>query len=116
MDKQDTTKILLYIKALFPGAWNRIGGFDIDTMLISWQNIFDKEPRQRVATAVNEFVRESNSEFPPSASQIYHLCVELKQREFDREARVAPAAKKNSLNARHPMIDQIDELPEGSEE
>jgi len=83
-------KIIAYIKALYSSAWSRADECSIEIIVTSWLDVLQEFSAELVFSAIKQFVKDTPTEFAPTASQIYRLCWDIKnarnRREWDHVA------------------------------
>jgi len=108
MTIQETAVLITYIRALWPTAYAKTPDADLEIIVRAWQDNFEDKPYKLVNSALKRYVRESGSEFPPSASQIYKLACQIEDEQLTRRYYAALDCVKTVSASQNGIIDLPD--------
>ena len=76
MNRQETSKIVFTIKAVYPRHFDRMSSQELNNMIDVWTHFFRDTPYAEVSRGLDIFVMSNSTGFPPDPGQI-NKCIAL---------------------------------------
>ena len=114
MDRQETFKVIMVLKAVYNTAFSKYTPQDFENLASAWQMCLEDYPYEVVSMGVKAFMTTNTSQFPPVPSQIIDIILKLKSATEERPLEASEAwalVDKAIRNSGYYATEEFNKLP-----